>query len=461
MDDLEAKYQQSLDYLYSFVDYSLTRNLQFSEENFDLSRMQALLDRMGNPHKKFKSIHVAGTKGKGSTAALIASAICEGGYRVGFYTSPHLVDYSERIQINGQSIPPVDLVNLLEEMKPSIEAIARLTTFEITTALAFEYFARQKADYAVVEVGLGGRLDATNVIDPFLSVITSISYDHMNVLGDTLAKIATEKAGIIKQSRPVVIAPQNNEAMEPLEKAAAEMNSPLVVVGRDFYFSADGHDLDFQTLQVWKDSDQEKMDIYIEGDRKTWQPHILTIPLLGYHQIVNAATAFAALDMARLYGLEISDSAIRDGFKKVSWPGRFEVLRKDPPLIIDSAHNRDSALKLRLAMDDYLEGRPVILVFGASEDKDVAGMFIELLPRVKRIIATQSEHPRAMDANKLVELAHHFGCQARAIVPIEEALKESLKLVEGEETGSAVVVAGSLFAAAAVRDTWFKLLKTG
>ncbi|MHC1785079.1 MAG: folylpolyglutamate synthase/dihydrofolate synthase family protein [Anaerolineaceae bacterium] len=457
MKTLEKQYQESLDYLYSFVDYSLTKNLQFSEENFDLSRMRDLLARMGNPERHFKSIHVAGTKGKGSTAALIASAIQEAGYKIGFYTSPHLIDYSERIQIDGQPILAEALVSLLDEMKPAIEAIMKLTTFEITTALAFQYFAREGAELAVIEVGLGGRLDATNVIDPMLSVITSISHDHMGVLGNTLAQIAGEKAGIIKPGRPVVTAPQTSEAIEPLVKAALENQAPLTMVGREYFFSGGDHNLDHQTLRVWKAADQPAMDGYIEGEKTVWQPVTLTIPLLGYHQIVNAATAYAALETARKKGLKIQEESIRRGFEKVSWPGRFEVLRKDPPVIVDSAHNRDSALKLRLALDDYLPGVPVILIFGASEDKDIAGMFTELLPRVKRIIATQSIHPRAMDANKLVELAHQFGCPAKAVLPIEEALKMSLELADGDEKGSAVVVAGSLFAAAAVRDTWFNL----
>jgi dihydrofolate synthase/folylpolyglutamate synthase len=456
MKTLEEKYQESLDYLYSFVDYSLTRNLQFSEENFDLSRMWALLAKMGNPEKQFKSIHVAGTKGKGSTAALIAGAIHEEGNTVGFYTSPHLVDFSERIQVNGQSIPAEQLVALLDKMKPAIDSVQRLTTFEITTALAFQYFACRKADYAVVEVGLGGRLDATNVIDPMISVITSISYDHMGVLGNTLTKIAGEKAGIIKTRRPVVVAPQSEEALLPLLRAAEENQSSLTMVGRDYFFCGSDHNLDRQTLQVWKASDQPKMNLYIEENDQSWQPVTLTIPLLGYHQIVNAATAYAALDTARLEGLVTGDESIRKGFDKVVWPGRFEVLSKLPPVIIDSAHNRDSALKLRLALDDYLPGMPVILIFGASEDKDVTGMFMELLPRVSRIIATQSTHPRAMDANILVELAHQFGCPAEAVVPVEEALKIGLQLAEGDEKGSAVVTAGSLFAAAAVRDIWFR-----
>jgi dihydrofolate synthase/folylpolyglutamate synthase len=375
---------------------------------------------------------------------------------VGFYTSPHLVDFSERIQVNGQSIPAEQLVALLDKMKPAIDAVQRLTTFEITTALAFQYFACRKADYAVVEVGLGGRLDATNVIDPMISVITSISYDHMGVLGNTLTKIAGEKAGIIKTRRPVVVAPQSEEALLPLLRAAEENQSSLTMVGRDYFFCGSDHNLDRQTLQVWKASDQPKMNLYIEENDQSWQPVTLTIPLLGYHQIVNAATAYAALDTARLEGLVTGDESIRKGFDKVVWPGRFEVLSKLPPVIIDSAHNRDSALKLRLALDDYLPGMPVILIFGASEDKDVTGMFMELLPRVSRIIATQSTHPRAMDANILVELAHQFGCPAEAVVPVEEALKIGLQLAEGDEKGSAVVTAGSLFAAAAVRDIWFR-----
>ncbi len=454
MIDIETAYQQALDYLYSFVDYSLTRNLRYSPEKFDLRRMAALMESLRSPHLDYPVIHVAGTKGKGSTAALCAAALQSAGYRVGFYTSPHLQDYAERIQFNGLQISHAELAEMVEILKPHVARIERLTTFELTTAAAFVYFKLQNVNAAVIEVGLGGRLDATNVVDPLVAVITSLSMDHMAVLGDTLAKIAFEKAGIIKTERPVVLSPQKEEAQLVVERVAQERRARLVQVGKDFLFAPLSHTLDRQTLVVWPAREQSLVDEFIEsGGRSTWQPTRLTIPLLGYHQVENAATAYAALQTARQEGLNIPEAAILEGFEKVHWPGRFEFLSRDPLLVVDSAHNRDSALKLRLAIDDYLPGVPVILLFGASEDKDVAGMFAELVPRVRQVITTQSIHPRAMDANKLVELAHQFGKPAQAVLPVELALDTALQLA-GQE--AAVVAAGSLFVAAAVREAWFR-----
>ncbi len=453
--NVEIAYQAALDYIYSFVDYSLTRNLRYSPEKFDLARMEALMARLGHPERQYPVIHVAGTKGKGSVSVMCASALRAQGYHTGFYTSPHLQEYTERIQVDGQPIARAELVALVDEIKPHVASIEHLTTFEITTALAFLYFARRGANAAVIEVGLGGRLDATNVVNPLVSVITSLSMDHMNVLGNTLALIAGEKAGIIKQRRPVVLSPQKDEARLVVERVALERESRLVEVGRDTHYAPVSHSLEGQSLMVWNAQDQSLMDAYLESDRPTaWQPVQLTIPLLGYHQVENAATAYEALQVARDEGLDISEESILKGLAAVQWPGRFEILHRRPTIIVDSAHNRYSALKLRLAIDDYLPGRPVILLFGASEDKDIYGMFAELMPRVKQVIATQSIHPRAMEANKLVELAHQFGMRAQAVMPLERALETVLALA-GEDT--VIVATGSLFIAAAVREVWSKM----
>jgi dihydrofolate synthase/folylpolyglutamate synthase len=358
----------------------------------------------------------------------------------------------ERIQIDGQPMPHQELVDLVEELKPIIESVPKITTFEITTALAFTYFKRQQVSAAVVEVGLGGRLDATNVCTPVVSVITSISYDHTFLLGDTLAEIAAEKGGIIKSGVPVVLAPQKDEARHVIEKIANERNAALVQVGRDYMFSLQTSSLAGQTLLVWPASDQADLDKYIEGgDVQGWEPERLTIPLLGFHQVENAATAYAALQVARAKGLAISETAIRSGFEQVIWPARFEILQRNPPVIIDSAHNRDSALKLRLALDDYFPGIPVILLFGASEDKDIAGMFAELMPRIHQMVATKSTHPRAIDPEKLVEMAHQFGRPARAVPEIEQALEVAIELAQSE---ALILATGSIFVAAAVREVW-------
>ncbi len=449
----EVAYQEALDYLYSFVDYSLTRNFRYTADKFDLGRMVEFMSLFGDPQRRYPVIHVAGTKGKGSTAAFIASVLQAAGLRVGFYTSPHLQDYCERIQVNRENISHEDFTGLVEQIKPAVAKVAQLTTFELSTAIGFLYFAQQQCDVAVVEVGLGGRLDATNIVDPLVSVITSLSMDHMNVLGDTLAKIAYEKAGIIKPNRPVVLAPQREEALVVVERVAAERNAPVVRVGHDYLFAPWSHSLDGQTMLVWRADEQAMVDQYIEsGGQMPWEPVRLRIPMLGYHQVQNAACAYAALQVAREMGLAISEDAIRRGFSQVVWEGRFEIVQRSPMLVIDSAHNRNSALRLRLTLDDYLPGKPVILIFGASEDKDIQGMFQELIPRVRRVIATQSVHPRAMEAEQLVALAHQFGCPALAVVPVEEALATALKMAEGEE--AVVVVAGSLFVAAAVRNAW-------
>jgi dihydrofolate synthase / folylpolyglutamate synthase len=448
----EPEYQQALEYLYQFVDHSLTRVFRLSPDKFYLGRMTLFMEKLGNPHQNVPIIHIAGTKGKGSVSALCANVLRQAGYRVGLYTSPHLSDFSERIQVDGQNIEHETLIELVNFIRPVVEHFSDLTTFELTTALAFLYFRQKAVDVEVIEVGLGGRLDATNIVDPLVSVITSLSMDHMDVLGDTLEKIAAEKAGIIKPGRPVVCAPQKEEARLVLEKAADARGSALIQIGKDYFYRAQIHSLEGQSLCVWSANEQPSMDEFIEkGEHSDWEPVSLKIPLLGHHQVVNAATAYAALQTLRNKGLVIPLDAIQKGFASVVWPGRFEPLRLISPVIVDSAHNPDSALKLRLALDDYLANMPVILVFGASEDKDVDGMFSELLPRVEQVVATQSNHPRAMDAARIVGLAHQYGCRAVAVVPMERALPYALDLAGDHK---AVIVTGSLFIAAAARDIW-------
>jgi len=439
MNKAEDKYQQTLDYLYSFVDYSLQHQLRYSPEKFNLERMRVFVQALGNPQTQFPSIHIAGTKGKGSVAALCASTLQEAGYNVGLYTSPHLEDYAERIQVNGKNIPHPELIALVEELKPQIESIPEITTFEITTGLAFLYFARQHVNAAVIEVGLGGRLDATNVISPLVSVITSLSYDHTQLLGDTLEKIAIEKAGIIKPAIPVVSAPQLEAARLVLEQVASERGCELIQVGNDFLAVGLEQTLDGQRLQVW--------------ERQTAYPIELTIPLLGRHQVLNAGTAYAALRLAGQRGLEIDEKAIRRGFANVKWPGRFEILQREPPVVLDCAHNRDSAQKLRLTLDELFPGRPVVLLFGASEDKDILGMFAELLPRVRELIAVKSFHPRAIDPELLREQAQPYHIPVQIVPEVVEAFTEAERKAGRE---ALVLVTGSIFVVAAVRIAWIK-----
>jgi dihydrofolate synthase / folylpolyglutamate synthase len=457
MMQIEPEYQQVLDYLYSYVDYSLQRSFRYSPEKFDLARMYELVANLGNPQNNYQIFHIAGTKGKGSVSAYCDSVLRAHGYKVGLYTSPHLENFSERIQINGMPISHADIINLVDEIKPIIEAIPRLTTFEITTVLALYYFAKQAADVAVLEVGLGGRLDATNVVTPQICVITSISYDHTNILGNSLTEIATEKAGIIKPGIPVVVAPQKEEARLVITEIARERSAPLFQVGKDFLYSPLSRSITGQTMLVWPKTDQDLVDNYIEsGGNQEWEPTRLTIPLLGYHQVVNAATAYATLQIARNGRLPISDSAIRKGFASVSWPGRFEILRQEPPVIIDSAHNRDSALKLRLTLDDYFPGYRVLMVFGASEDKDIDGMFSELMPRVQQVIAVKSLHPRAIDPQVLVDAAHKHGRPARIVPDVSDALHTALNM---NDENTLILVTGSIFVVAGARIAWEEIEK--
>ncbi len=455
MTDVDLKYEAALDFLYSFIDYSLKRNFRYSAEKFNLDRMNKLMQLLDNPQNDFLIIHIAGTKGKGSVSAMCASVLNTQGYKTGLYTSPHMVNFAERIQVNGDTISKAELVTIVETLESVVAQVPEITTFELTTALAFVYFSKVNVDYAIVEVGLGGRLDATNVVSPMISVITSISYDHEKILGNTLSEIAREKGGIIKPNIPVVIAPQKMEALLRLKEIAQENNAPVIQVGRDYLYAADSHNLEGQTFLVWTPEEQPLVDTFIESaGRDIWSPMRLRIPLLGFHQIENAATAFATLKTLEKYGVQIAQKAYRTGFASVQWAGRMEILDHHPTVVIDSAHNRYSALILRKAMDDYFPGLPIVLVFGASEDKDIEGMFQELLPRVWKVIATQSTHPRSIDAQEIVQLAHRFGRSAQAIVPFEDAMTAALDEA-GQE--SVVLVTGSIFIAAAARDTYSAL----
>ncbi|MEW6568860.1 MAG: folylpolyglutamate synthase/dihydrofolate synthase family protein [Chloroflexota bacterium] len=446
------RYAQALDYLYSFVDYSLERSYRYTADRFDLDRLRQLLQRLGDPHRAYASLHIAGTKGKGSVSALAASTLKAAGYCTGLYTSPHLVRLTERIRVDGEEIAEAAVVDLVDEIKPKAEGIAGLTMFELLTALGFLYFARQGVDIAVIEVGLGGRLDATNVVTPLVSVITSLSYDHMHLLGNSLSDIAREKAGIIKPGVPVVLAPQQHEAARVVEQVAREQGAPLIRVGRDWLFAPGSHDLERQSLYIWSSREQALIDAYVESSgRVEWTPPRYEVPLLGYHQVINAAVAHAALQVVRQQGFDIEDEAIRRGFRSVSWPGRFQILSRSPVVLVDSAHNRDSALRLRIALDDYFPGKPVTLVFGALADKDIPGMLAELLPRVSRLILTQADHPRAATVDELAEIARGYGWQVSRLVPVSQAMRQA---VLQSRPGEVIVAAGSLTVAGEVLASW-------
>ena len=466
--DIESSYNKALDYLYSFVDYSLKHSSELAKAEFNLDRMFALMDELSNPQSKYPIIHVAGTKGKGSVCALCASALGAAGYKVGLYTSPHLLDFCERIQVDGEPISRELLVELVEEIKPAVAKIPKLTTFEITTALGFLAFAKQGCNAAVIEVGLGGRLDATNIVMPKVSVITSLSYDHMAVLGDTLAKIAGEKAGIIKRGVPVVSSSQKEEALEVLERVAKLEDSSFTLVGKDIkvYPNVGARTSSPPNEQTFSSSNKrtevrvsefESIASSLDGqslrivDDLRLSTFNVQLPLLGNHQLENAATAYAALKVS---GLDVSDEAIQKGFAQVKWRARFEIARREHPVIFDSAHNEDSFVKLRETLETYFPDKKAYLIFGASEDKNIPGMFAAMKPKIQRLIVTRADHPRALEEERIVELARQAEVPYEAVSPVESALRRALEL--SAKDGSIVLSAGSMFVTAEVMRAWKK-----
>jgi dihydrofolate synthase/folylpolyglutamate synthase len=358
------------------------------------------------------------------------------GKKVGLYTSPHLQDYTERIQVNGIPVSHAGLAELVELIKPAVAQTPLLTTFEITTALAFLYFARQNVDAAVIEVGLGGRLDATNIITPRVSVITSLSYDHTAVLGNTLTLIAAEKAGIIKPSIPVVSSLQKDEALTVLERIAAERGCQFFLVGRDLTYSVGGHSLEGQDfLASWQG-----------------QPAIeFFIPLLGLHQVENAVTAYAALTLG---GFDLTDGQIAAGFARVQWPCRFEIASLEPTLILDSAHNEDAFERLAQTLHTYFPGRHVVLILGISEDKHLVAMLQAIQPLVHTIIVTRANHPRALGTENIFTIVQEVGLPCEAVNPVEAALNRALEIAQ--KNGSIILSAGSMFVTAEVKTAWQK-----
>jgi len=427
-------YRESLHYLLSFTDFEKLPGSAYSAANFDLRRMAELLSPLGNPHLKPRTVHIAGTKGKGSTAAMIASALSSAGYRTGLYTSPHLHTFRERMVVDGHMVEEETFADIVGRVRPAVEEVNRrhqygeLTTFEILTAVAFSFFDHCGVDFQVLETGLGGRLDATNVVSPEVCVMTSISRDHAEVLGDTLAQIAVEKAGIIKRGARVISAPQHPEAAAAIADACRRNETQLVVVGRDVKWRKMAADSSGQSFEV-------------EGTASRYR---LRIPLLGAHQLENAATAVAALET-----LGVASSAIADGLARVSWPGRLEVLRREPTLMVDGAHNADSARRLKEAIAQYFERERLILVIGASSDKDVAGMVAELAPIASAVIATRSRHPRSMAVEPLLDELKRQGVEGTTSESVADAVERALSIAGAKDL---VCVSGSLFVAAEARE---------
>jgi dihydrofolate synthase/folylpolyglutamate synthase len=424
-------YAAALHFLLDRTDYERYPGFNYASR-FDLRRTEELLQRLGNPHLSAKSVHIAGSKGKGSTSAMIAAGLQAAGYKTGLYTSPHLVTLRERIQVDGRPIHKRELESVVSRMRPHVEAVdldktyGELSTFELLTAAAFLHFHHKKVHYQVLETGLGGRLDATNVVMPEVCIITSISYDHTEVLGDTLAKIAAEKAGIIKSGRIVVSSPQAEEAAAVIRETSIKKGARLISLGSDITWRKLSSNLSGQSLEV-------------KGLKGTYR---FTIPLLGAHQLQNAAAAVTALE-----ALGLPQKSIEAGMANTSWPGRLQILRRRPLLVIDGAHNRDSASKLKQALQEYFHFDNLILIIGTSADKDVSGIIEELAPLANTVIVTRSRHPRASNPEALAGEFARVGVKAKIAEDVARAIRDA-QLRAGK--GDLICATGSLFLVAEV-----------
>ena len=425
-------YRSALKYISGLTNYEKSLKELYSPGNVDLERVRELLRRLGSPESGLGIVHIAGTKGKGSTAAMISSVLQKAGYRVGLFTSPHLHTFRERVQINRYPISAKDFARGIERVKPHVEELnavgehGYITTFEALTAMALLYFAEKEIEALVFEVGVGGRLDATNVVTPEVSVITSISRDHTELLGETLPEIAGEKAGIIKEGVPVVVAPQAPEVEEVIGTIARDRGSEMVNVGRESVWRALGHDTQGQSLLI-RDIENE---------------YRLSMPLLGDHQQENAATAIAALTVLRRKGWNISNSDITDGFADIRWAGRMEELGRRPLAIADGAHNGDSARRLREALLKYYEFGKAVLVVGVSADKNVEDIASELLPIASTVILTRSRHMRAAEPTDIAGAFTRPDIIVETTGSVKEALTRAREIASEEDL---ICVTGSVF----------------
>ncbi len=436
-------YQQALGVILKRYDVERRVQPPYAERVWRLDRVRELLAALGDPHQCFPSVHVAGTKGKGSTTAMIASILRASGYRTGMYTSPHLHTFRERIQIDGTPIPESDLQRWATRFQPLLAARPEVTVFEAITALAMAYMAEEKVDVGVYEVGLGGRLDATNVLSPEVSVITSISMDHMQVLGDTLAQIAREKAGIIKPETPVLSAPQRPDALAVIEQIARDREARLAVIGRDWRWEREGQqEADGQWLTVTGPSEETQ----------DWAA--LYLPLLGEHQLENATLAVATAWQLRQQGMSITFESVREGLATVQWPGRMEVLSKSPWLVVDGAHNSYSVEQLQRALHSHFGWDALHLIFGAGLTHQPQVLLRDMLPIADEVIVTRAGHPKASDPRRLQEHALGLGRTAIALPTPLQALEHALAAAHENDL---ILATGSLFLVADIREAWFDL----
>ena len=406
-------YEETLSYLYNLERFGI---------KLDLSNTISLINRLGNPHLKFPSIHIAGSNGKGSVAAMLQSILSAAGYRTGLYTSPHLVDYKERIRIGDELIEKNFILNFVDDLKEEISKNG-YTFFEVTTALAFSYFADKKVDIAVLETGMGGRLDSTNIVTPLFSIITDISLEHTNHLGTTLPQIAFEKAGIIKNEVPTITSVEDQEVFQVIKNVCAQRKSTL-------YIGFENSDVKIHRLSL----DQTVFDF---GQYKN-----LKLNLGGRHQVTNACLAISAIEKLKEMGWKIGSKAVRGALKSVNWRGRLEIFRETPLTLLDVAHNPAGTKALVDALDEFFPKKEIIFIFGVMADKDYPSMLKEICRKTKSIVLTKPNYKRAADPELLEKVVIKQNKPYEIVPEVKQAHILALKNAKSDDV---ICITGSHF----------------
>jgi len=437
-------YEQAIEFLYGRINYERFQAEAYSTSDFKLDRMRRLLELMGNPQERIPVVHVAGTKGKGSTCATLASVLNACGYTCGLYISPHITAFEERFTVNGIQPAQTELVELVNRLMPIIAEMDNLpgrmqpTYFELATALAWQHFVDRQVDIAVLEVGLGGRLDSTNICSPLVTVITNVSRDHTHVLGSTVHQIAYEKAGIIKQGIPVISGASHVDAASMIESTSKERHAPLKRLGRE--------------LRALSRRIDENGDVEIDAQTESVLWNRMPVALRGPHQGTNVVLALAVIDELRQQGWNLPDDRVRQGLLSINWPARVEIVMRQPTVIIDAAHNWESAKALIATLAEDRSRRKRILIFAGTQDKDLSGILRQLLPHFETVILTRYlDNPRGIPIAQLSNLVNALTAQPTHIAANPMAAWELAKQLSAPD--DTIVITGSFFLVAELRKT--------
>jgi dihydrofolate synthase/folylpolyglutamate synthase len=454
MDDSFETYEQALQFLFGRINYERLHVEAYTTQDLKLDRMRWLLNLLGNPQERLPAVHVAGTKGKGSTCAMLASILSAAEHRTGLYISPHISAFEERMTVDGRRPSPDELVDLVNRVRGPVAEMDRLpqrmppTYFEIATALAWLYFLDQRAEVAVLETGLGGRLDSTNVCRPVATCITNISRDHTHLLGNTLAQIATEKAGIIKEGVPVVSGVAEPETIDVVCRAAAAQGGELWLLHREIQLECGSEGAGASREHSPSEQDA-RWCITVRTPVAEWRK--VRVPLRGRHQADNTALALGLVDRLRLAGYSISEEAVREGLARVDWPARIEVVGTQPTVIIDAAHNWASAKALAATLRDEFPRRRRILIFASTKDKDVRGQLRLLLPEFETIVLTRYvDNPRSVSPEELESIVASLTDQPAHVAQEPVAAWKLARRLAGPS--DLIVVTGSFFLVAELRE---------